>query len=754
MTAELLWFLAPLGGVAALLVAWRSWRLVLGAPQGDGDAERIAGLVLGGARAYLRSQYAVQAVVFGTAFLALLALAFILRALPRPVPFAFLTGGLLSALCAALGMLATVRATGRVAHAARESTAGALVIAFRSGAAAGLLMAGAFLLEICLWFAVLYWVAPAVHPAWKMDPGELTLVMLAFGLGASLQACLARLGGCIFAKGADVGADMVSQIEAGIPEDEERNPAVLADSIGDAVGGPYGAAADLYESCALAVLASAALGAAAFASVADPDERLPLQLAAATFPVIVAGLGALLSAAAAFLARAATGAAAGNLRGWLGRPAKVASVGLGALSGLIVWMAFGPDQLGLWGALVAGLLAGGVIARSAEYQSSGDFAPVRALAARSEWGAAAVIHSGLSASMVSTWLPVFSAGALVITAYFFAGGGSSAELGLYGMGLAAVGMLCTPGIALATWACGPIADMAGTNVQLSGAGEAARERLDALNGLGKAGAAAGKGLAIGAAAVTAMALLGAYAWAVRGGLALKGTLTAEHGGNVISAAAMPLNQLLAYFHVTLTSPCLLAGMLIGGTAAFLFAGLSVRAVGRAGARLVEEVRRQFKTVPGLMAGQPQARPDFAICVNVLARSARREMIPPGVLAVVLPLGAGLLLGVAGVMGLLLGALVTAFPLAVFMTSAGGSWDSARKHIESGRHGGRGSGNHKAAVVGDVVGDPFKDVSGPGLSTFLKLMSMVSLVTAGLIVRLVGNGSLVDRLAAVFRGFSG
>ncbi len=772
----LLWFLAPLGALAGIIGAWVCYSLVMKADEGDDDMKRIAGYVRDGARAYLKRQYKVVAIVFAILFLFFAFLSYVLNVLPGLVPFAFLTGGFFSGLCGWIGMNTATRASNRTAAAAKESLNSGLRVAFRAGAVMGLIVVGLGLLDICLWFAALYWLAPRFGVHFSLT--EITVTMLCFGMGASLQALFARVGGGIFTKAADVGADLVGKVEAGIPEDDPRNPATIADNVGDNVGDVAGMGADLYESYCGSVLATAALGVAAYhgAQGLTADQIHLKQLAAAFLPMVIAGVGVLLSAVCVGLVRTKEGATQKQLLAALGRAVNISALGIGLLSLLVVGLIFGWDRtgLGVWGAVVTGLITGIIIGKATEYFTAADFKPTQGVAKSSETGPATVIIEGLAVGMQSVWVPVIAVCVGTISAYLLAGGGDPA-MGLYGVGVAAVGMLSTLGLTLATDAYGPIADNAGGNAEMSHQPEFVRERTDALDSLGNTTAATGKGFAIGSAALTALALLAAYIEELRNGLNQLGTAAAEAiasagaegvmllgqtvkgvmhdggtavqvlvGGQWLFTDQMRMPDFMTYYNVTLMNPSVLVGMFLGSMTAFLFCSMTLKAVGRAAAAMVEEVRRQFRTIAGLMEGK--AQPDYATCVDIATKGAQKEMLMPSMLAVIVPIATGLVFGVAGVLGLLAGGLVTGFTLAVFMANAGGAWDNAKKFIETGKLGGKGSDQHKAAVVGDTVGDPFKDTSGPSLNILIKLMSMVSVVAAGLIVK---YGDLIGRYVAVW-----
>lgn len=716
---------APVAAVLALGVAAVFARQMRRAPEGTPRMREIAEHVRLGAMAYLRQQYRVMVLVFVLVAAVFAVMAFGWGLQTRWLPALFLCGGFFSALAGYFGMRTATAAASRTAQAARESLAGGLRIAFRSGAVMGLAVVGLGLLNIGLWFIVLYLVPSG------LPQGEhlvmVTTALLTFSMGASLQALFARVGGGIYTKAADVGADLVGKVEAGIPEDDPRNPAVIADNVGDNVGDVAGMGADLFESYVGCILAAAALGAAAF--VADPG----LQLRAVLAPMLVAALGIPLSVAGIFLVRANEGASQRDLLGALSR-----GVNLSALLILPgVWVLFAwlglPDATGLWLAVSVGLGAGLVIGRATEHSTSSAGRPTRQIARHARGGAATLLISGVATGMISTVVPVLAVGAGIFLSYSFASGGDPVEVtrGLYGVALAAVGMLSTLGITLASDAYGPIADNAGGNAEMSGLGPEVRARTDALDSLGNTTAATGKGFAIGSAALTAAALLAAYLEVVRVKLVNAGVQVLDLGHGSVDTAGAQLTDFMDYFNIHPLNPGMLVSLFLGAMAAFLFCGLTIQAVGRAAGAMVEEVRRQFREIPGILQGT--AQPDYARCVAISTAGAQREMVAPSLVAVGLPVAVGLVFGVAGVVGLLVGSLATGFTLAVFLSNTGGAWDNAKKYIEEGHHGGKGSSAHKASVIGDTVGDPFKDTAGPSLNILIKLMSIVAIVMAGVTV---------------------
>ena len=612
-------------------------------------------------------------------------------------------------------------ASARTANAASRSMNDGLKVAFRSGAVMGLVVVGLALLDISLWWLVLdYFVeeADATHKAVMI-----TTTMLTFGMGASTQALFARVGGGIFTKAADVGADLVGKVEAGIPEDDPRNPATIADNVGDNVGDVAGMGADLYESYCGSVLATAALGAAAF--IASPE----LQFNAILAPMLIAALGVVLSLLGIFMVKTKEGATQLQLLRSLDRGINTSSILIVVASFAVIHLL----GLSYWicGSVITGLLTGIVIGKATEYYTSHAYRPTQDIAGSAETGPATVIIKGIGTGMISTAIPVITIVIGIILAYLFAAemDMSNMSMGLYGVGIAAVGMLSTLGITLATDAYGPIADNAGGNAEMSELGEEVRKRTDALDALGNTTAATGKGFAIGSAALTGLALLASYIEEIKIGLVRLGHTTLEVGGNIIDTASAGLKDMMTYYDVNLMNPKVLAGVFIGSMMAFLFCGLTMNAVGRAAQKMVNEVRRQFREIKGILEGK--AEPDYARCVEISTRGAQREMIFPSLLAIIVPIVAGLIFGVAGVLGLLAGGLGAGFVLAVFMANSGGAWDNAKKYVEEGNFGGKGSECHKATVIGDTVGDPFKDTSGPSLNILIKLMSMVAIVMAGL-----------------------
>ena len=722
--SELFW-IVPISSVAALFFAYFFYSPMMKESEGTEKMANIALYVRKGAMAYLKQQYKVVGVFFLiiTAIFAILAYGFNLQ---NPwVPFAFITGGFFSGLAGFFGMKTATYASARTAHAAKESLNKGLRVAFRSGAVMGLVVVGLALLDISLWFILLNY----FYPHSLTDGHNLVIItttMLTFGMGASTQALFARVGGGIFTKAADVGADLVGKVEAGIPEDDPRNPATIADNVGDNVGDVAGMGADLYESYCGAILATAALGAAAFLKTPE------LQMKAVLAPMLIAAVGIVLSILGIFLVKTKEGANQKELLASLGRGVNVSSVFIAIFSFVIVYLLNIDNYVGIWAAIVTGLITGIVIGKATEYYTSHSFKPTQYVADSGLTGPATVIISGIGLGMLSTAVPVFTVALGILLSFLFASGFDFANInmGLYGIGIAAVGMLSTLGITLATDAYGPIADNAGGNAEMAGLGKEVRHKTDALDALGNTTAATGKGFAIGSAALTALALLASYAEELKIGLVRLGKETLELGNNIIiSTQEATLTEIMQYYDVTLMNPKVLIGVFIGSMMAFMFSGLTMNAVGRAAGKMVEEVRRQFKEIPGILEGK--AEPDYARCVAISTKGAQREMILPSLLAIIIPILMGVVLGVSGVMGLLVGGLGSGFVLAVFMANSGGAWDNAKKYIEEGHHGGKGSDTHKAAVIGDTVGDPFKDTSGPSLNILIKLMSMVAIVMSGL-----------------------
>lgn len=689
--------LAPVGAVVALLFAFFLSRRVMKADEGTDLMKKIAGAVRKGANAYLKRQYTGVAIFFAVMFVILLILA-IAGFLTPFVPVAFLTGGFFSALSGFIGMKIATYANGRTANSASKSLNAGLRIAFSAGGVMGFVVVGLGLLDISIWYFFLkFWYSTVdVMQNEAAQVQAITSAMLTFGMGASSMALFARVGGGIFTKAADVGADLVGKVEAGIPEDDPRNPAVIADNVGDNVGDVAGMGADLYESYVGSIISTAALAVAA-----------GLGFKGVVIPMSMAAVGILASIIGTFFVRTKENASQKNLLGSLRLGTWISAALIAVAAFPLIYFGLGAEKIGFYFAILSGLLAGILIGVVTEYYTSDSYKPTKKLAGTSSTGPATVIIGGLSLGMLSTVLPVVIVGASVLVSYFLSGGSDSYNNGLYGVGLSAVGMLATLGITLATDAYGPVADNAGGIAEMAHMGEEVRKRTDALDSLGNTTAATGKGFAIGSAALTALALIASY--------------IAE-----IQVLKPDFN-----FNLTITNPPVLIGLFIGGMLPFLFAALTMDAVGRCAQKIVVEVRRQFREIKGLMTGE--ADPDYASCVDICTRSAQREMIAPAIVAVAAPIIVGLILGVNGVAGMLAGATVSGFILAVMMANSGGAWDNAKKYIESGEYGGKGSDNHKAAVVGDTVGDPFKDTSGPSINILIKLLSMVSIVFASVVL---------------------
>jgi K(+)-stimulated pyrophosphate-energized sodium pump len=840
--SPLFWLIAFAGSIAALVFAWRFFKMMMAADEGNPEMIEIAGHVRTGANAYIWQQYKIVALFF-LVIVGLLSLAaFYFEVQSRFVPFAFLTGGFFSGLAGWFGMKTATWASSRTAAGAQKSLNQGLQVAFRSGAVMGLTVVGLGLLDITMWFAILYWLVPVISGT-QLGLVSITVTMLCFGMGASSQALFARVGGGIFTKAADVGADLVGKVEAGIPEDDKRNPATIADNVGDNVGDVAGMGADLYESYCGSILATAALGVAAFASPVLVEEvgggktSIQLQLAALLLPMVLAGVGTALSILGIYMVRTEEQATQKALLKALARGVNLSTALIVVAALLFTWILLPSKCWTVSLSVIVGLLAGWLIGKWTEYSTSDEFKPTKTLADQALTGPATLIIGGIAQGMMSVWFPVITVCAATLAAFGFAARGNFADvqwfaMGLYGVGIAAVGMLSTLGITLATDAYGPIADNAGGNAEMAGLEPYVRERTDALDALGNTTAATGKGFAIGSAALTALALLAAYVEEVRvgferwGNSALQETLQPEldkidlavtplgtslglyklsdqfvaeavldgvkevggkqsgtikahgflampeevshpdvaaawreldpsngpvkadsllakvagkdfveikaTGAELVPVATATMPDFTRYYEANLMNPKVLVGVFLGAMATFVFCSLTMKAVGRAAFGMVEEVRRQFRERPGIMQGTE--KPDYATPVAISTKAAQRAMILPSVLGLASPVIVGLLLGVAGVMGLLVGALTTGFCIAVFMANAGGSWDNAKKYIEKGAHGGKGTAAHKAAVVADTVGDPFKDTSGPSLNILIKLMSMVSVVAAGFVVR--------------------
>ena len=723
-----LFYLVPAAAVIALLFAYLFFRQMMKESEGTATMKEIAKFVREGAMAYLKQQYKIVIIVFAVLAVLFAVLAYF-GVQNSWVPFAFLTGGLFSGLAGFVGMKTATYASARTANAARRSLNSGLKVAFRSGAVMGLTVVGLGLLDIAIWWLILNHFVTDIDVTQKMV--FITTTMLTFGMGASTQALFARVGGGIYTKAADVGADLVGKVEAGIPEDDPRNPATIADNVGDNVGDVAGMGADLYESYCGSILATMALGAAAFTANADA------QMKAILAPMIIAAVGVVLSIIGIYVVRTKEGAGMQQLLKSLGRGTNLSSIliavatfGIMYLLGMENWW-----QLSL--SVVVGLVAGVIIGQATEYYTSHSYRPTQKLAESAETGPATVIISGVGLGMLSTAIPVITIAVAILLAYLCANGfdlsfsAASLSEGLYGIGIAAVGMLSTLGITLATDAYGPIADNAGGNAQMSELEPEVRQRTDVLDALGNTTAATGKGFAIGSAALTGLALLASYIEEIKIGLSHLGQQITNVSGEVIDAAKATIPDIMAYYHVDLMNPVVLVGVFIGAMMSFLFCGLTMNAVGRAAQSMVTEVRRQFREIKGILT--KQATPDYARCVEISTKGAQREMLLPSLIAIIVPILVGVILGPAGVMGLLIGGLGSGFVLAVFMSNSGGAWDNAKKYVEEGHLGGKNSEAHKATVTGDTVGDPFKDTSGPSLNILIKLMSMVSIVMAMLTV---------------------
>lgn len=727
---ETLFVMVPLAAVLALAFAYVFYSQMRKESEGTPTMQEIAEHVRKGAMAYLKQQYKVVAIVFVILALFFAVLAYGFHVQNPWVPFAFLTGGFFSGLAGFIGMKTATAASARTANAARNSLNSGLKIAFRSGAVMGLTVVGLGLLDISVWYLVLNAFVDATGPQKLV---VITTTMLTFGMGASTQALFARVGGGIYTKAADVGADLVGKVEAGIPEDDPRNPATIADNVGDNVGDVAGMGADLYESYCGSILATAALGASAFYNDGD------VQAKAVFAPMLIAAVGIILSIVGIYTVKTKEGAGMSQLLKSLGFGVNLSSALIAAASFGILYLLEIPNWAGLSCSVIVGLVAGFIIGQSTEYYTSHSHKPTQTIAHSAESGPATVIISGLGMGMISTAVPVITIAVAIILAFLFATGFDTANLltahnlslGLYGIGIAAVGMLSTLGITLATDAYGPIADNAGGNAEMSRLEPHVRQRTDVLDALGNTTAATGKGFAIGSAALTALALLASYIEEVKIGLQHIGTTTIDIAGRTVDVAQATIPDFMAYYQVDLMNPKVLIGVFVGSMMAFLFCGLTMNAVGRAAGKMVEEVRRQFREIKGILTGD--ATPDYARCVAISTQGAQREMLFPSLLAIIAPVLVGIFFGVSGVLGLLVGGLGAGFVLAVFMANSGGAWDNAKKYIEEGNMGGKGSEAHKATVVGDTVGDPFKDTSGPSLNILIKLMSMVSIVMAGLTV---------------------
>lgn len=743
-----LFWLVPLGSLLALGFAYYFFKQLMKESEGTDTMKKIAQYVREGAMAYLKQQYRIVTIVFVILTVVFAILAYVLKIQNPWVPFAFLTGGFFSGLSGFIGMKTATYASARAANAAQNSLNHGLRVAFRSGAVMGLVVVGLGLLDISIWFYALNFIVGALDNTTNQlitaDPSMkliiITTTTLTFGMGASTQALFARVGGGIYTKAADVGADLVGKVEAGIPEDDPRNPATIADNVGDNVGDVAGMGADLYESYCGSILSTAALGATGFTAVGlaaagfGEFDPLKTQFNAVIAPMLIAAVGIVLSILGIFMVRTKEGASQKQLMASLNRGVNFSSILIAIFAFLILWFLEIPNHVGIWGSMIAGLVAGIGIGKTTEYYTSSGYKPTQFIASASKTGPATVIINGIGTGMISVAFPVLIVSTAIILAFLFAANFTftNISMGLYGIGIAAVGMLSTLGITLATDAYGPIADNAGGNAEMSHLGPEVRKRTDALDSLGNTTAATGKGFAIGSAALTALALLASYVEEVKVAVARipeKAAAFKEALGMDIHSAG--IQDIMNFYQVDLMNPRVLVGAFIGSMAAFLFCGLTMNAVGRAAQSMVDEVRRQFREIKGILEGK--AEPDYASCVAISTKGAQREMLMPSLLAIIIPIAVGILFGVAGVMGLLVGSVSTGFILAIFMANAGGAWDNAKKFIEEGNFGGKGSDSHKAAVVGDTVGDPFKDTSGPSLNILIKLMSMVSIVVVGVTI---------------------
>ena len=740
-----IWWLTPISAFIALLFAYIFYRSVMDKDEGTPRMREIAQAVREGAMAYLRRQYRVVAMAFAVLFIIFLIMAsFDLQ--NKIVPYAFLTGGLFSGICGYFGMRTATNASARTTHAASKSLNEGLQVAFRAGAVMGLVVVGFALLDISAWFIALYYLFPPEFFGSVNPLPQITVIMLSFGFGASTQALFARVGGGIYTKAADVGADLVGKVEAGIPEDDPRNPATIADNVGDNVGDVAGMGADLYESYAGSILATAALGVAAVITKYGTDS-IAKQINYLAMPMVLAAAGVILSIIGVYMVRTKEGAGMQDLMRSLNRGINSSAAGIAIVALPLVYALNLDRPLLMWGTIIAGLLVGIIIGKATEYYTSHDFKPTQGIVAQGQSGPATVIIQGLAVGMQSTAIPVITIAIGITIAYYFSGGADNTLMGLYGVGLAAVAMLSTLGITLAADAYGPIADNAGGNAEMAGLDPEVRQRTDELDAVGNTTAATGKGFAIGSAALTALALLAAYLEEIRFSLMhLRGIETVVIRGVSVAVETMTMKDFMSYYDVTLLNPAVLIGIFLGAMTVFYFAAMTMSAVGRAANDMVLEVRRQFKEIPGIMDGT--ATPDYARCVEISTKGAQKEMIKPATLAILIPVVVGLIFGVAGVLGLLSGGLATGFVMAVMMSNAGGAWDNAKKLVETGAEGGKGSEVHKATVVGDTVGDPFKDTSGPSLNILIKLMSMVSVVFAGLIAS-VGVNGLMGQFMSLF-----
>ncbi|KQC11976.1 MAG: potassium transporter [Candidatus Cloacimonas sp. SDB] len=727
MIIPTIWVIVPLGAITALIFAIIFYFEVKRSDPGTADMQKIAKHVRDGAFAYLRQQYKGVGIFFICAVILFNIMAHVLHVLHWLIPWAFLTGGFFSGLAGWIGMNTATLASNRTAAGAQKSLNKGLKVAFRAGGVMGLVVVGLALIDISAWFYILNHFRIPLH--------EITVIMLSFGMGASTQALFARLGGGIYTKAADVGADLVGKVEAGIPEDDPRNPATIADNVGDNVGDVAGMGADLYESYAGSILATAALGMAAVTQIFGHDSAWAIKFV--TAPMVLAGIGAFLSILGIYMVSTKEDAGTKELMLAMNKGVYGSSILIAIVAFFITKFMLPPEySLGVFLASITGLLAGILIGYSTERSTSFAYKPTRGIAEQGEFGPATVIIDGLAVGMKSTAAPVIIISIGIMAAFSFSKGFTYPEMGLYGIGFAAVGMLATLGVTLAMDAFGPIADNAGGNAEMSKLPKEVRNRTDALDSVGNTTAATGKGFAIGSAALTAMALLAAYLEEVRVGLVYAGhkIMNIEFAGEIVRTVSIreaTIADFVNYYNINLMNPKFLIGLFVGAMVTFVFAALTMKAVGRAAGDMVAEVRRQFKEIPGILEGTSE--PEYAKCVHISTVGAQKEMVAPALLGILTPIIVGLLMGVAGVLGLLAGGLSTGFTIAIMMNNAGGAWDNAKKFVETGAFGGKGSDTHKATVVGDTVGDPFKDTAGPSINILIKLMSMVSIVFAGLIV---------------------
>lgn len=728
----ILWYLAPLGATMALAFALAFFYQVKAQDPGTPRMIEIAGYVREGAFAYLRQQYKGVIIFFIGAFIVFQIMSLVLGVLHWLVPWAFLTGGFFSGLAGFIGMNMATLASNRTAQACSESLNKGLKVAFRAGSVMGLTVVGLALIDISAWFYILN------H--FQVPLQKITVIMLSFGMGASTQALFARLGGGIFTKAADVGADLVGKVEAGIPEDDARNPATIADNVGDNVGDVAGMGADLYESYAGSILATAALGMSAVAMLGESFKTWQLNFVIA--PMVLAGIGAILSIIGIFMVRTKEDASTHDLMFALNKSVYFSSALIAVAAFFVTKYLLPPDYyFGVFLSSVIGLAIGILIGWFTEKDTSHSYQPTKSIAEQGKFGPATVILEGISVGMRSTAAPVITVVIGIMLAFICSHGFQSIEMGLYGIGFGAVGMLATLGVTLAMDAFGPIADNAGGNAQMAHMHDDVRERTDNLDSVGNTTAATGKGFAIGSAALTAMALLAAYLEEARAGLLLLGDKVGKTlfmnihysrlSSDIVSVEKASIQDFINFYQISVLNPKFLMGIFVGAMVTYLFSALTIKAVGRAAGKMVDEVRRQFTTIPGILEGT--SKPDYRSCVRISTVAAQHEMVLPAMVGIGTPVLVGMLLGVAGVLGVLVGALAAGFVLAIMMNNAGGAWDNAKKYVETGKHGGKNSGAHKATIVGDTVGDPFKDTAGPCINILIKLMSMVSIVFAGLIV---------------------